>query len=72
LAGRRRRGGVHGAASVAVTRYRFSDYRISTPWAPKPEPSPADQRPQHVESPVRWESHAGSAGELWKPTTGNP
>jgi RNA-directed DNA polymerase len=42
-----------GAASVAITRYRYRGYRIPTPWTPIRQPSPTDQRPPHVESPVR-------------------
>jgi hypothetical protein len=53
LAVRRPRVVFTGAASDGVTRYRYRGYRIPTPWTPNRQPSPADQRPQHVESPVR-------------------
>jgi RNA-directed DNA polymerase len=39
-----------GAASVAVTRYRYRGYRIPTPWTHLP--TRLDQQPD-VESPVR-------------------
>jgi RNA-directed DNA polymerase len=44
-----------GAASVAVTRYRYRGRNIPTPWTPKQAaPSQAaDQRARHVERPVR-------------------
>ena len=43
-----------GASSVTVIRYRYRGSDIPTPWTPTPAAAPAaDQRPRHVESPVR-------------------
>jgi RNA-directed DNA polymerase len=41
-----------GASSVPVTRYRHRGSTIPTPWHPSRQ-QPANQRPRHVESPVR-------------------
>jgi RNA-directed DNA polymerase len=40
-----------GASAVPVTRYRYRGNRIPTPWTP--QPATHNQRPRHVESPVR-------------------
>ena len=44
-----------GASSVSVTRYRYRGSTIPTPWTPKPATTTqiVDQRPRHVERPVR-------------------